>query len=187
MSFVVHHIYSQVMESHAVDAFFCILFRSVWRYYYKQTYMFHNVYSLYSRMTLCHLNHPHSWQILTLSCPAGPSLDFFFHFSLRSCNGSVRLRETWMPVLAATTNPPPRVKFFSLTHSIPPNTIDLTYWREGAWLLRGIWPKHIEQAVGRRRTETDKKKQKQHDKINYRIKWYKIQHLQWVGRSVCEC
>ncbi len=48
----------------------------------------------------------------------------------------------------ATTNPPPRVKFFSLTHSIPPNTIDLTYWCEGAWLLRGIWPQRIEHAGG---------------------------------------
>lgn len=101
-----------------------------------------------------------TWLIHTLDkfllSPAQLDLFFLFFSSavlewIRSTGGDLDA------VLPATTNPPPRVKFFSLTHSIPPNTIDLTYWREGAWLLRGIRPQHIEQAVGWRRTETDKK------------------------------
>lgn len=48
------------------------------------------------------------------------------------------------PVLS--TAPTLQLKFFSLTHSITPDTIDLTYWCVGAWLFRGIWPQLIEQA-----------------------------------------
>lgn len=102
--------------------------------------------SLYRGITVyikCHhLTHLHSWWILPLLCQADHSLDFFF------CSLGMDLfkwrRPASHPVLS--TAPTLQLKFFSLTHSITPDTIDLTYWCVGAWLFRGIWPQLIEQA-----------------------------------------
>ena len=96
-----------------------------------------------------------TWLIYTLDIfllpPAGFGLSLDFFSFLSTVLEWIGLTGGDLDAVhpAATTNPPPppRVKFFSLTHSIPPNTIDLTYWCEGAWLLRGIWPQHIEHAV----------------------------------------
>lgn len=51
-----------------------------------------------------------------------------FNFFSTSSNGSAQ-HDTRM--LSALLPPPPPAKLFSLTHSILPNTIDLTYWCEG--------------------------------------------------------
>lgn len=86
-----------------------------------------------------------SWLIFTLAfCPAVPGLDFFFFCLGMDIFG--RRRPGSHPLCHHHSTSLSEVLFFDTFNTT--NTIDLTYWCEGAWLLRGIWPQHIEHAVG---------------------------------------
>lgn len=72
------------------------------------------------------------------------------------------------------------------------NTIDLTYWCEGAWLLSGIWPQHIEHAVGwKERTHTAVQERKitthTHTRAHTKFKTKTAKQINFKMKAIQKC
>lgn len=132
--------------------------------------------------------------LLTNSCPAGPRPWFvFFVFFLNVFFSAVfewirfdRRRPGRRPSPPPPTHTSPSEVLFSDTfdttqHYWP----DILTWR-GPWLLRGIWPQHIEHPVesGRESMRREKKKKIQLDRFVFWTKQYKENIT--VGQSVSQ-